>query len=267
MSSSQGINRRQLLWSSAAALGSLAPLTREALAAAPLSLDQTAATPIADAGPSVTASSSTAVVSTTAGKVAGYVRRGIATFKGIPYGADTGGANRFLPPQPPKPWTDVRSSRQYGPLAPQRARVGAADNDEEAFLFNWSDDVARVYGSSASEDCLRLNLWTPAMDAGKRPVMVWLHGGGFSAGSGNEQPGYDGENLARHGDVVLVSLNHRLNVLGYLNLAPFGDRYADSANVGMLDGSVRFIKDTINLGAWGALGTKAGGEVISADSL
>lgn len=224
------INRRQLLASSAAVLGTAGSLTREALG-------EVTSSP-ASVGPetaSVVAGSTTAVVTTTAGQVGGYVRRGIVTFKGIPYGADTGGANRFQPPQPPRPWTGVRSARAYGPLAPQKARAGAGDNDEEVFLMNWSDDVARVYGPSASEDCLRVNLWTPATDNGKRPVMVWLHGGGFSAGSGNEQPGYDGENLARHADVVVVSLNHRLNVLGYLNLAAYGDRYKDSANVGMLD--------------------------------
>ncbi len=251
MSSSHGMNRRQLLWGSAAVLGSVSPLTREALAA-PVQAGGGPAGPAPDAagagdGPSIVASAETAVVETSAGKVAGFVRRGIVTFKGIPYGADTGSANRFQPPQPPKPWTNVRSSRQYGPLAPQRARVGAGDNDEEAFLFNWSDDVARVYGPSASEDCLRLNLWTPATDNGKRPVMVWLHGGGFAAGSGNEQAGYDGENLARYGDVVLVSLNHRLNVLGYLNLAAYGERYADSANVGMLDIvlALQWVRDNI----------------------
>ncbi|MGI4830783.1 MAG: carboxylesterase/lipase family protein [Janthinobacterium lividum] len=239
---SSRINRRQLLSGSAALLGAAGSLTREALGES-----QASAAKSDSHGPSVNAASNAAVVTTTAGEVGGYVRHGIYTFKGIPYGGDTSGANRFQPPHPPKPWTGVRSSRQYGPLAPQKARVGAGDNDEEAFMMNWNDDVARVYGPSASEDCLRVNLWTPAPDNAKRPVMVWLHGGGFSAGSGNEQAGYDGENLARQGDVVVVSLNHRLNVLGYLNLAAFGDRYADSANVGMLDLvlALKWVRDNI----------------------
>ena len=175
---SKRINRRQLLASSAAMMGTAGALTREALGA------QAVTSTTVGTGSGLVASANTAVVTTTAGQVGGYVRHGIVTFKGIPYGADTSGANRFQPPQPPKPWSGVRSSRQYGPLAPQKARVGAGDNDEEAFLMNWSDDVARVYGPSASEDCLRVNLWTPATDNAKRPVMVWLHGGGFSAGSG-----------------------------------------------------------------------------------
>lgn len=189
---------------------------------------------------SVIARDESAVVATSAGKVAGYVRKGIFTFKGIPYGDTTEGANRFVPPAKPKAWSGVRSSRQHGPVAPQGARAGWA-NDEEAFMFSWDDGIQ-------GEDCLRINVWTPGVnDNKKRPVMVWLHGGGFAAGSGQELLSYDGENLARRGDVVVVTLNHRLNVLGYLNLAKYGDKYASSANVGMLDivAALEWVRDNV----------------------
>jgi para-nitrobenzyl esterase len=179
-----------------------------------------------------------AVAATRAGRVAGYIRRGIFTFKGIPYAGDCAGPNRFLPPVKPKPWQGVRSSRQYGNVAPQGPRAGWA-NDEEAFMFAWDDGVQ-------SEDCLRVNVWTPAIaDRKKRPVMVWLHGGGYTAGSGQELRSYDGENLARRGDVVVVSLNHRLNVFGYLDLSKFG--FAESGNVGMLDivAALEWVRDNI----------------------
>ena len=167
------------------------------------------------------------VVETSAGKVRGFTRNGIHTFKGIPYGATTEGAARFLAPQKPQPWTGIRSSMYYGPTCPQAPRAGWK-NDEGAFLFQWDD-------GQPGEDCLRVNLWTPGLDNSKRPVMVWLHGGGFAAGSGQEQPAYNGENLSRRGDVVVVSLNHRLNMLGYLNLAAYSGKFADSGNAGMLD--------------------------------
>jgi para-nitrobenzyl esterase len=179
-------------------------------------------------GPTVVASDDAPIVTTSGGKVIGYTHNGICTFKGIPYAQSTEGENRFMPPVRAKPWSGVRSSRQYGHVAPQAPRSGW-EHDEEAFMFSWDDGIQ-------GEDCLRVNVWSPAVnDRKKRPVMVWLHGGGFSAGSGQELKSYDGENLARRGDVVVVSLNHRLNVLGYLNLARYGERYAASANVGMLD--------------------------------
>jgi para-nitrobenzyl esterase len=181
-----------------------------------------------------------AIAATRAGRVAGYVRREIFTFKGIPYADNSAGPNRFMPPVRPKSWEDVRSSRQYGYVAPQGARAGWA-NDEEAFMFAWDDGVQ-------NEDCLRANVWTPAIaDGKKRPVMVWLHGGGYTAGSGQELRSYDGENLARRGDLVVVSLNHRLNVLGYLDLSNFGDQYAASGNVGMLDivAALEWVRDNI----------------------
>ena len=114
-------------------------------------------------------------------------------------------------------------------------------SDENAFLFQWDD-------GQPGEDCLRLNVWTPgANDGKKRPVMVWLHGGGWAAGSGQEQPAYNGENLAKRGDVVVVSINHRLNILGYLNLAAYGDKYASSMNAGVLDmvAALEWVRDNI----------------------
>jgi para-nitrobenzyl esterase len=179
-------------------------------------------------GASVVAKDDAPLVTISCGKVVGYNHNGICTFKGIPYAESTEGENRFVPPVRVRSWSGVRSSRQYGQVAPQASRSGW-DHDEEAFMFSWDDGIQ-------GEDCLRVNVWTPAVnDAKKRPVMVWLHGGGFAAGSGQELKSYDGENLARRGDVVVVSLNHRLNVLGYLNLAKYGERYASSSNVGMLD--------------------------------
>jgi len=168
-----------------------------------------------------------AMTETTCGKVAGFVDRGVFVFKGIPYGADTSGNGRFRRPDPPKSWSGTRSCRAFGPQSPYAPRA-IWDNDEEGFLFQWD------FGRN-SEDCLRLNIWTPALDGKKRPVMFWIHGGGFSVGSGNELRMFDGVNMATHGDVVLITINHRLNVLGYLNLAAYGDEYAESANAGMLD--------------------------------
>jgi para-nitrobenzyl esterase len=189
---------------------------------------------------SLLAAKNVAVVATESGSVAGYIRNGTFTFKGIPYADTTEGAHRFMPPPKPKPWVGVRSSRQFGHVCPQGPRAGWA-NDEEAFMFSWDDGVP-------SEDCLRLNLWSQGInDGGKRPVMVWLHGGGYSAGSGQELLSYDGENLSRRGNVVVITLNHRLNVLGYLNLAQYGDQYASSANVGMLDivAALQWVRDNI----------------------
>jgi para-nitrobenzyl esterase len=181
-----------------------------------------------------------AVAATHTGRVAGYIRNGIFTFKGIPYADTSAGANRFMAPVKPRSWQGVRSSRQYGYVAPQGPRAGWA-NDEEAFMFAWDDGVQ-------GEDCLRVNVWTPAVaDGKKRPVMVWLHGGGYTAGSGQELRSYDGENLARRGDLVVVSLNHRLNAFGYLDLSKFGDPYAASGNAGMLDivAALEWVRDNI----------------------
>jgi len=163
------------------------------------------------------------------GAVRGVDVGGIKTFKGIPYAAPTAGANRFMPPQDPAPWTGVRDALEWGPSAPQREPGSAGASSPLA--------VATANLPREGEDCLVLNVWTPAVrDGGKRPVMVWCHGGGFATGSGSSRV-TDGTNLARRGDVVVVSLNHRLNVLGFTYLGHLDGELAASGDVGMLDES------------------------------
>lgn len=208
----------------AAGVAAVGLATPAAIAAAPVEK----AKPALSGAPMLIATATGAVADTAAGKVRGYIRNGIFTFKGITYGAPTGGEARFTRATNPAPWAGVRDCLWFGPVAPQRARTGWS-NQESAFVFEWDD-------GQPGEDCLRANVWTPSLkNDRKRPVMVWIHGGGFQAGSSQELKSYDGENISRRGDLVLVSINHRLNVLGFLNLAQHGDRYADSGNVGMLD--------------------------------
>ena len=167
-----------------------------------------------------------AVASTEHGKVRGFILRGIHTYLGIPYGADTSGKNRFMPPQKPGPWKDVKPAVWWGNTAPQIMEKRYS-NVYASFVDHWNyDDV--------SEDCLKINVWTPSLEAQKRPVLVWLHGGGFVNGNGIEQDGYHGENIARLGNVVFCSLNHRLGALGYSHLKAAGG-HAASGNVGNLD--------------------------------
>lgn len=165
------------------------------------------------------------VASTTSGKVRGYTDKGINVFKGIPYGADTS-SRRFMAPVPPEKWNDIRDAVEYGPASPQRGGGG----------------------QKMSEDCLVLNVFTPALrDKGKRPVMFYIHGGAYSGGSGSS-PLYDGVNLCKRGDVVVVSINHRLNAFGYLYLSRYGcDVFADSGNAGQLDLllSLKWVHDNI----------------------
>lgn len=181
-----------------------------------------------------------AIADTKYGKVQGFILRDIFQFRGIPYGADTGGKNRFMPPQPPEPWDNVRPAVWWGNSAPQIMdnRYG---NAWASFVDHWNyDDV--------SEDCLKLNVWTPATDSKKRPVLVWLHGGGYTNGNGIEQDGYMGENLSRKGDVVFVSINHRLGPIGFSDLSGVGGlKYADSGNVGALDmvAALEWVKENI----------------------
>ncbi|HEU5402930.1 MAG TPA: carboxylesterase family protein [Terriglobales bacterium] len=170
-----------------------------------------------------------AVAQTEYGKVRGYTLRGIYYFLGMPYGADTSGANRFMPPQKPKAWTDVFPALWWGNSSPQSMENRYA-NPFSAFRDHWN------YGD-VNEDCLRINVLTPGINDGKRrPVVFWIHGGGFSFGNGIEQDGYNGENFARFGDAVFCSINHRLGPFGYCNLAGVGgEGFAPSGNVGMLD--------------------------------
>ena len=181
----------------------------------------------------------TAIVETTAGKIHGYTRNQIFTFRGIPYGAPTSGAARFMPPAKVQPWSGIRNAYHFGHASPQGA-IGFLTGDELKF-------IVRNFPGPQGEDCLCLNVWTPAIhDHEKRAVMVWLHGGGFQIGSGSSEPVYDGENLAKH-DVVMVSVNHRLGPMGFLDLFGFGERYASSANVGMLDlvAALEWVRDNI----------------------
>jgi len=187
-----------------------------------------------------TAEKRSPVVATTNGKVRGYRDGEVSVFKGLRYGADTGGARRFSPPVAPEPWTDVKDALAYGPASMQPGK---------------GED-----GETLSEDCLFLNVWTPAVlgkkgpgksglaDGGKRPVMVYIHGGAYNGGSG-ASPWYEGTKLAKRGDVVVVTVNHRLNAFGYLYLARLFDdpSVADSGNVGQLDLvlALRWVRDNI----------------------
>jgi para-nitrobenzyl esterase len=180
------------------------------------------------------ADSLTAIVQTTSGKVAGYILNNTYTFKGIPYAQ----SERFMPPQKPASWEGVRSSRAYGPVCPSEISVMS---DELEFIQQHD------FGYSG-ENCLNLNVWTQGIhDGKKRPVMVWLHGGGYTSGSSHELPVYDGENISKSSDVVLVSVNHRLNVLGFLDLSGISEKYKYSANAGMLDivAALEWVRDNI----------------------
>ena len=182
-----------------------------------------------------------AVANTQYGRVRGFILDGIYQFKGIPYGASTAGENRFMPPKPPQSWDYVRPALLYGESAPQVVGYDRRPESYAGFVDHWNYDLI-------GEDCLRLNVWTPALDEGKRPVLVWLHGGGFSSGNAIEQDGYGGENLALYGDVVCCSVNHRLNSLGYSDFAGVGgEKYLHSGNVGMLDiiAALQWVHDNI----------------------
>jgi para-nitrobenzyl esterase len=209
-----------------------------ALAAATTS---TARLGVAWAGEDKSASS---VVETTAGKVRGTQQGQLCAFKGVPYGASTAGERRFMPPVRPQPWTGVRDALELGHRSPQLIssfhgfvppELEAMDRDEPM-----------------GEDCLVLNVWTPGPGHGhKRPVMVWLHGGGFTSGSGGFII-YDGARLAAKHDVVVITVNHRLTAVGYLYLAGVGgEHYASASNVGNLDiiAALEWVRD--NAAAFG----------------
>ncbi len=170
------------------------------------------------------------------GKVRGVVQDGIRVFKGVPYAAPTDGPNRLRAPRPAPAWSGVRDAFAFGPNCPQLPARALS------LTASWSREAAMA------EDCLTLNIWTPGLrDQRKRPVMVWFHSGGFQSGSASLSV-YDGQRLARRGDVVVVTVNHRLNVFGHLYLAQLGGaEFAESGNAGLLDlvAALRWINATI----------------------
>jgi para-nitrobenzyl esterase len=213
----------------------------------------------------------TPVVRTRSGPVQGLVDRGVCTFKGIPYGAPPIGRLRWAPPQPARHWTATYDASDFGAPAMQMAG-GASLEASNDFGFQ----MHQVFTTPSemkvmNEDCLYLNVWTPAPDARRRPVMVWIHGGGYETGSSQELPAYDGERLARKGDLVFVSVNHRLGAFGFLDLSSFGGaNYAMSGNAGQLDlvVALQWVRD--NIAAFGGdpgnvtiFGQSGGGAKVS----
>src|SRR6266851_279598 len=176
-----------------------------------------------------------ATVQTAAGRIRGLRIDKVQAFRGIPYGASTAGARRFQPPAKPEPWTGVRDAFELGLRSPLIDSV---------LVPEWGPLNLR---EPMGEDCLNLNVWTPGVAAAKRPVMVWLHGGGYAAGS----PGmvaYDGANLARAHDVVVVGVTHRLNAFGFMYLAELGgEKFAEASNAGMRDiiAGLEWVRDNI----------------------
>ncbi|MGM9580438.1 MAG: carboxylesterase/lipase family protein [Anaerovibrio sp.] len=171
---------------------------------------------------SILAGPDIATVTTEAGKLQGYINRGIYTYHGVPYAEAT---ERFTPAKPVKHWDGIRLAFDYGAISPQA--------ESEFPNTTWEEPARRF---KMDNNCQNLNIWTPGiMDNQKRPVMIWLHGGGFESGSSAETPIYDGGNLSRYGDVVVVSINHRLNSLGHLDLSAYNEKYKYSANVGIYD--------------------------------
>ncbi len=187
----------------------------------------------------ILAGSGIAVVDVEGGKLQGYIRNGIFTYHGVPYAE----AEPFMPPTKLKAWDGVRMAVTYGAQSPQ-----GTSRAEDMFPNHWYWPHWEPRNQPQSNNCQNLNIWTPGLDDAKRPVMVWLHGGGFMAGSANVEDIYDGENLARTGDVVVVSVNHRLNVLGFLDLSAYGEEYKYSGNLGMLDivASLEWVKENIS---------------------
>ena len=239
------LNRRQaLLWPAKTGLG--AALVQEAQAS------DSVKTAAHQEVPGACSTPRTAVAKTRYGKVRGFVDGGVLTFKGIPYGQTTAAENRWLPTKPPEPWDGEYPALIYGPNCPQNlhswdrpaARQGQGNavwgNIEQSFLFDWDDGYL-------GEDMLKLNLWTPSL-TGKRAVMVYFHGGGFTFGSSYELPSHEGAQMARHHDVVQISVNHRLNILGFFDLSEIGGpAYADSVNCGMMDlvAALKWVQDNV----------------------
>lgn len=207
----------------------------------------------------VVASSNVAIVPTESGKVQGFLHMGTYTFRGIPYAQ----AERFMPPEKVPAWQGVRRAITYGNICPQP--ISSKIQDIQVFFTGnryWPAD----------ENCQNLNIWTPGIkDGKKRPVMVWLHGGGYFSGSSIEMNAYDGDHLSKKGDVVVVTINHRLNVLGFLDLSAYGEKYKYSGNVSVMDmvAALQWVKanienfggDPSNVTIWGQSG--GGGKVAT----
>jgi para-nitrobenzyl esterase len=170
------------------------------------------------------------IVDTTRGPVQGREKDGTLLFAGIPYAAPPTGSRRFRAPEPPEPWRDVRPATRFGPAAPQTPTGGLTANAP----VRWD------------EDCLSLNVCTPATDDARRPVLVWIHGGGYRNGQG-AVPWYNGARFALHGDIVVVSINYRLGAFGFTDLSTFDPAFADSGAVGLLDQvtALQWVQDNI----------------------
>ena len=214
------IDRRSFIGMCTVAAGALAPRINTAWA------DEGAAAP--------------ATVATTAGKIRGSHAKGVYTFRGVPYAATTAGAGRFQPPAKLAPWSGTREATELGPRSPQLLSAFHGFVPHEVEVMDRDEKMG--------EDCLVVNVWTPTLERGRKlPVMVWLHGGGFTSGSGGFII-YDGIELARKHDVVVVTVNHRLSAFGYLYLAGFGsERYANASNAGNLDivAALEWVRDNI----------------------
>src|SRR6201996_2358270 len=214
------IDRRSFIGMCTVAAGALAPRIDTAWA------DEAAAAP--------------ATVGTTAGKIRGSHGKGVYTFRGVPYAATTAGAGRFQPPAKLAPWSGTRAATELGPRSPQLLSAFHGFVPHEVEVMDRDEKMG--------EDCLVVNVWTPTLERGRKlPVMVWLHGGGFTSGSGGFIC-YDGTQLAKKHEVVVVTVNHRLTALGYLYLAGLGaERFANSSNVGNLDivAALEWVRDNI----------------------
>jgi para-nitrobenzyl esterase len=227
-----GLTRREALILTSAAAGLGATTTSYATS------DRTKGANAARHSTGTISTPRSAIAKTQYGKVRGYLDDGVFTFKGVPYGQTTAGENRWLPAKAPTPWKDELPTLTYGANCPQNLHPWTAT--EQTFIQDWVDGWM-------SEDMLKLNIWTPNL-SGKRPVMVYFHGGGFSFGSSYELSAHDGAQMARHHDVVQVSVNHRLNILGFFDVSEIGgSAYEDSANVGMTDlvAALRWVHENI----------------------